>query len=438
MQKVKPRRMHVWVKINNVPLEAWSAKGISALASGLGKPILMDTMIATMCHKGIGSLGYARVLVEMDAAKELKTETEIQYIDKSKNIKGSKKVQVKYDWVPPACTHCKVFGHEKRKCLNGGVVMSGSTTNQTSEKPNDKFNQQSMNQFKDMTEYFKTKWNEIQVNNGNAEQDTSDMDDVFENNEGTAKVMRDNEVCGIEGGIDRGNLWKELVQENRYVNGNPWCISGDLNVTLQPNKHSCGSSVMNTDMMEFQDCLNEIEVEDICRSGLHFTWTKNLQRTKAGNMTGILKKLDIVMSNEEFIKKFPNAHAKFLPYLISDHTPSILCIPTTIKKKAKAFRFANFLTNKQEFIPIVSEIWGKNIHGCHMCQIVKKMKSLKIPLNKLALCKGNLFKRVESLMVQLQKVQTDIDIDPHNPVLRDLEAMLVKEFYEAESDEEKF
>ncbi|GJT92308.1 hypothetical protein Tco_1081153 [Tanacetum coccineum] len=37
-----------------------------------------------------------------------------------------------------------------------------------------------------------------------------------------------------------------------------------------------------------------------------------------------------------------------------------------------------------------------------------------------------------------QKVETDIDNDPHNHILRDIEAKLVKEFYEAEEDEEKF
>ncbi|GKB33065.1 RNA-directed DNA polymerase, eukaryota, reverse transcriptase zinc-binding domain protein [Tanacetum coccineum] len=109
---------------------------------------------------------------------------------------------------------------------------------------------------------------------------------------------------------------------------------------------------MTFNMLEFQECLNNIEVEDICSSGLHYTWTKNLQKTKAGNMIGILKKLDRVMSNGEFMKTFPYAHAKFLSYLISDHTPSILCIPTNVKKKAKPFRFVNFLTDKQEFIPI--------------------------------------------------------------------------------------
>ncbi|GJT15340.1 RNA-directed DNA polymerase, eukaryota, reverse transcriptase zinc-binding domain protein [Tanacetum coccineum] len=197
-----------------------------------------------------------------------------------------------------------------------------------------------------------------------------------------------------------------------YVNGKPWCIAGDINVTLYPNEHSSGNSVMTPDMMEFQDCLNIIKVEDICKSGLHFTRTKNVQRTKAGNKTGILKKLDRVMSNED---------------------SSI-----TFKKKIKAFRFSNFLTDKQEFLPIVKEKWSKEVKGFHMYQVVQKMKSLKSPLNNLGWCKGSLFKRVVSLRDELKRVQIDIDKDPHNTILKYLEAKLVKEFYVAEADEEKF
>ncbi|GJX38684.1 RNA-directed DNA polymerase, eukaryota, reverse transcriptase zinc-binding domain protein [Tanacetum coccineum] len=111
------------------------------------------------------------------------------------------------------------------------------------------------------------------------------------------------------------------------------------------------------------------------------------------------------------LMKFP--HAKFLPYVISDHTPAILCIPTSIKKTIKTFRFSNFLTAKQEFLDIVKEKWSHEVHG-------------------------NLFKRVEMLRSQLQEVQTEIDLDPHNHQLRDKEARLVAEFYEAENDEEKF
>nr|GEW26984.1 RNA-directed DNA polymerase, eukaryota, reverse transcriptase zinc-binding domain protein [Tanacetum cinerariifolium] len=46
---------------------------------------------------GIGNLEYARVLGEMDATNELKSETEIEYKDKNNNVKGNKIVQVEED-----------------------------------------------------------------------------------------------------------------------------------------------------------------------------------------------------------------------------------------------------------------------------------------------------------------------------------------------------
>ncbi|PWA69020.1 RNA-directed DNA polymerase, eukaryota, Reverse transcriptase zinc-binding domain protein [Artemisia annua] len=100
----------------NIPLEAWSVDGISALASSLGNPLIMESMTATMCHKGFGRLDYARVLVEMDAMKEFKKTIEIQYRDQNNKVKGTKMVHFTYDWKPSACTHCKVFGHEFQGC----------------------------------------------------------------------------------------------------------------------------------------------------------------------------------------------------------------------------------------------------------------------------------------------------------------------------------
>nr|GEZ68302.1 RNA-directed DNA polymerase, eukaryota, reverse transcriptase zinc-binding domain protein [Tanacetum cinerariifolium] len=117
-------------------------------------------------------------------------------------------------------------------------------------------------------------------------------------------------VYAANEGSKRRNLWRDLINDSRYVNGKPWCIVKDMNVTLHPNEHSCRASVMS--MVEFQNCLNDIKVEDICSSGLQFTWTKNLHKAKLGIMTGILKKLDRIMSNEDFIKQFPQAHAKKL------------------------------------------------------------------------------------------------------------------------------
>ena len=51
----------------NIPMEACSKEGISAMASCLGKPKMMDSMIAKVCQLGVGRSNYARVLVELDA-----------------------------------------------------------------------------------------------------------------------------------------------------------------------------------------------------------------------------------------------------------------------------------------------------------------------------------------------------------------------------------
>ncbi|GJW18075.1 RNA-directed DNA polymerase, eukaryota, reverse transcriptase zinc-binding domain protein, partial [Tanacetum coccineum] len=468
-------------------VKAWSVKGVSVLASGLGTPIVMDSMTASMCHRGIGNLSYARVLVEMDATKELKNEIEIQYVDKNKNVKGRvqnvgtsadentgneqqdnsskfvtqgrKKIgksenfnnqnlqqqkQVNGSW---RMENKKHNGYKDNRKNNAGnnvennkwkvkekvVENLRNTANKFSvlnTLPDD--NDQELRTLKERM--VVDKWEEDRQKESEDTTAETDIEDVLEVNTGTAKVIGDNEISGWDNddtsvqvlhktnqsifcvvsadkykfksfftfvyaaneGLERRRLWEELIKENSYVSGRPWCIAGDMNVTLNPNEHSCGSSNMTTDMIDFQDCLNKIEVEDICRTGLHFTWTKNLERTKAGNMTGILKKLDRVMSNEVFIHHFPNAHATFLPYIISDHTPSVLCIPTGIKKKTKAFRFSNYLISKS------------------LCILL------------------------ETNGVRMFKIQTEIDNDPHNLNLREIEAVLVKDFHEAEEDEEKF
>ncbi|GJX46350.1 hypothetical protein Tco_0271540 [Tanacetum coccineum] len=50
------------------------------------------------------------------------------------------------------------------------------------------------------------------------------------------------------------------------------------------------------DMMEFNDCINQVEVEDLSSAGFHFTWTKNLHKVKLGDYT--VKKLDRIMASE--------------------------------------------------------------------------------------------------------------------------------------------
>nr|GEZ13303.1 ATPase, F1/V1/A1 complex, alpha/beta subunit, zinc knuckle CX2CX4HX4C [Tanacetum cinerariifolium] len=89
----------------NIPLEAWSVRGINALASRLWRPIKMDQVTSEICKAGVGRLGYARVLIEINAEDEFLDKIEINYVDEMRKVNSTKWVRVEYAWKPNRCNH---------------------------------------------------------------------------------------------------------------------------------------------------------------------------------------------------------------------------------------------------------------------------------------------------------------------------------------------
>ncbi|GKE79467.1 RNA-directed DNA polymerase, eukaryota, reverse transcriptase zinc-binding domain protein, partial [Tanacetum coccineum] len=112
----EPTTIPVWIKLMNIPLEAWSQKGLSTLASRIGKPLIMDAMTTKMCNEGMRSLRYARILIEANATKGLVDYIEVLYLNKTSGEQHVKKVKVEYDWKPQSCQQCGVFGHSVVNC----------------------------------------------------------------------------------------------------------------------------------------------------------------------------------------------------------------------------------------------------------------------------------------------------------------------------------
>ncbi|GKB95962.1 RNA-directed DNA polymerase, eukaryota, reverse transcriptase zinc-binding domain protein, partial [Tanacetum coccineum] len=86
MKKIEPKKVPVWIKPFEVPMEAWTTKGISAISS------------------------------KVDADKGFKETIELQYRDKQHKVEGTKTINVVYDWKPSICSHCVVFGHDHKSC----------------------------------------------------------------------------------------------------------------------------------------------------------------------------------------------------------------------------------------------------------------------------------------------------------------------------------
>ncbi|GJV65063.1 RNA-directed DNA polymerase, eukaryota, reverse transcriptase zinc-binding domain protein [Tanacetum coccineum] len=84
--------------------------------SVLGTPLIMDMVTTNMCKIGTGRVGFARVLIEVEAKKGLHNSTDIVCKDRENVVTGKKIVNVQYDWAPPLCSLCYVFRHSDKNC----------------------------------------------------------------------------------------------------------------------------------------------------------------------------------------------------------------------------------------------------------------------------------------------------------------------------------
>nr|GEU35941.1 RNA-directed DNA polymerase, eukaryota, reverse transcriptase zinc-binding domain protein [Tanacetum cinerariifolium] len=203
-----------------------------------------------MCKFGVGRIRYARVLVEIDASKELPETIEVEYINALKEV----------IWA----SH-----NDDGVRKNEGIDDDGKKSN----------NEKLAYQPKKTRKYMK---------NGNKNKD--------EVNERVGKNDQENNDTGAA-------MKTSTSPSNKKVD-----IRGDLKVTLKVFEQSFGDLIMFSDMHDFNDCVNQIEVEDICSSGLNFTWTKNLQRVKQ----------DIEDINNLCVKKVSSDDAMFMIREISD------------------------------------------------------------------------------------------------------------------------
>ncbi|KAJ0615163.1 putative RNA-directed DNA polymerase [Helianthus annuus] len=233
--------------------------------------------------------------------------------------------------------------------------------------------------------------------------------------------------------ISRRDLWSQLSVHKAFVHDAPWVLLGDFNSALNLEDKSMGNSVVSASMREFQSCIADIEVLDVNRSGCHFTWS---QKPRKG--IGLMKKIDRVLGNSQFIALFPNAVAMFHPARLSDHCVCVLKIQEPGNLKHKPFKFANFLVHKPEFLDIVKRRWDMRVEGVFQFSVVKKLKMLKTPLRVLLFQQGNLHQKVQVLRDKLDGIQISVDNDPSSELLREEEVNIRRAYQEALLDEERF
>ncbi|KAF8023889.1 hypothetical protein BT93_F1165 [Corymbia citriodora subsp. variegata] len=91
----------VWIRLKNLPYALWTAPGLSAVASRVGKPLYIDQRT-----KQLKLISYARVCVEITATNDCCESLKI-------DLNGEPRmVEVEYEWKPISCKICGTFGHK--------------------------------------------------------------------------------------------------------------------------------------------------------------------------------------------------------------------------------------------------------------------------------------------------------------------------------------
>ncbi|XP_030444252.1 uncharacterized protein LOC115666717 [Syzygium oleosum] len=102
----------VWVRLRSIPYALWSASGISAVASAIGKPLYVDLQTEQMKR-----ISFARVCIEIKASQPLADSVDVM-------LNGTlRPIKVEYEWRPKACETCGIFGHKCEPTRNVSTVI---------------------------------------------------------------------------------------------------------------------------------------------------------------------------------------------------------------------------------------------------------------------------------------------------------------------------
>ncbi|XP_024958945.1 uncharacterized protein LOC112499910 [Cynara cardunculus var. scolymus] len=205
---------------------------------------------------------------------------------------------------------------------------------------------------------------------------------------------------------------------------------GDFKSMLFPHDGLGGSSRRNSDMEEFHICLEDVVLFDISYQGCQYTW---IQMPSGDG--GILRKLDRILGNLEFIDKFGDASVFFEPRGISDHSPGILTCKVGKRIRNRGFKFDNFLTSHKDFLSSVGGVWIKPKKGSYMKKVLLKMQEMKGVCRRLRNSYGCLDKKVTLLKSELDVAQLACDLDPFNDLLKEDAAHLLLAYQQARTDQ---
>ena len=125
-------------------------------------------------------------------------------------------------------------------------------------------------------------------------------------------------IYGCNESIERRGLWNHLLSLHNSIFEKPWILSRDFNIIAQSSKSSHVFLMVSYDIREFIDVMLHLSIFDNAFSGPFYTWSNH-------QPNGFLvRNMDIVLINDNWLSRFANFIVEFLAYEVSDHCPALI------------------------------------------------------------------------------------------------------------------
>ncbi|KAI5382050.1 hypothetical protein KIW84_UN0211 [Lathyrus oleraceus] len=416
------RVMPLWVTFPQLPLHLWGEKCLAKIASSIGKPITMDE-----CTTKKLRVSYARMLVEVDVTQKLRNSINIR-------DHNNKLVQqcIEYEWVPKYCHKCLKIGHDcaLKKPMNHQVKKIWQPVGNIQKSEHPQGDQTQSGEVQPVTmvaekpvdeEGTSTDWTKV----AEKDRETRVKEDkaagirrhyenkwCFEDNydkhyngriwllwnkaEVIIRMIQVHEqflhfeVYGIDNSFryvatmiyafnqveHRKTLWSKLESLGSNMD-RPWVVIGDFNNVLKEEDRIGGQPVNYAEYRDLDEMMHNVSLFENVSKGSYFTWSNK-------HTQGIIhSRIDRMVSNVQWLQKYPDAVVENLAPNISDHTPVKVSVSQQQIRKGSMFKFLNCSVKEPTYMQIVKNSWQEEVIGNNMYRLWRKLLRLQPILKKM-------------------------------------------------------
>ncbi|XP_031264168.1 uncharacterized protein LOC116122468 [Pistacia vera] len=466
-------RVPIWVKFYGIPLELWTPKGLSHIASVIGTPLYMDNITESGER-----LEFAKVCIEMDSSAEFKEEFELEMpsgeialvkwsmhgnhlpvlgakqwrqVTSRKNISvprevSQQKVERKKEGeAPKPCESVNQFvllskeGKEKRDVANGEERKSGNGIEEGLEGE---------------TKLGSAVLGE-EAANEDREERTPTTNAVFLNTFEDSDMGTSSPIYQPFGNLVHVDEKLRLEKEKGSLSKSKRRKLAKKVIQTSAQAILCKIRILKDNSMLFCSIvygMNSVgEREELWKELIHHA---NVGQREPWVIIGDFNAVRFAGEKKGGSNKWNSQCEEFndmckeadivsqlfcvLPY--SGHIgplSNVVDSGLNFQGKKSPFMFFNLWAEHEDFLPIVERVWSVEVLGNPMYRLVSKLKALKVELKRLNRKEfWNISERVKFARDYLAQVQERLVVDPVDGALLQEEKLKVERMVKLLKDEE--